>query len=129
MGVGDEAAVRMASRLRAIMAHSVRYSVDGGVRLAADTGVSISVIGRMLAGRCNPSFKVIAAVSSALEQQLGRRIDCREVLSFTGEFHTPISELVGCRGCSICHSKAAGVVVPRESGQQVTLDMPDGGVR
>ena len=92
---------RIASnRIAAIMTHCNRYSFQGQARLAKDAGISRSAVSRMLAGRSNPSFALVMAVTQALEEQLGRHIDPRELVSLDGSYPTPfVCDLCGCRGC------------------------------
>ena len=103
MPKNNQAGVKMSSRIRELMDQSIRYSFDGRSRLIADTGISRSEMTRLLSGDCNPSYRVVTAVVDALEKALGRTIDSREVLSFSGDFPTAtICELVSCRGCPKC---------------------------
>jgi transcriptional regulator with XRE-family HTH domain len=96
----------MVSRLRDIMWHTTRYSIDGRARLITDTGVSRTEIRRLLSGDCNPSFRVVTAVAAALEKDLGVRIDGRDILSFSGDFPSTVCVLVRCRGCPECRPLA-----------------------
>lgn len=82
------------------MAHTSRYSFSGQARLAQDTGLSRAAVSRMLSGQSSPSFALVLAVTAALEKQLGKRIDPRELLTFSGEYPTAsVCALCGCRGC------------------------------
>ena len=82
------------------MAHVPRYSIRGQARLAGDAGVSRSAVCRFLAGKANPSFSMVMALTRALEEKTGRRIDPRELVSVDGTFPTSsVCELCGCRGC------------------------------
>lgn len=88
------------NRLLAVMAHLSRYSFQGQARLAKDAGVSRSAVCRLINGRSSPSFALVLALTRALEQQLGKRVDPRELLSMDGSYPTPsVCELVGCKGC------------------------------
>jgi hypothetical protein len=82
------------------MDHIGYLSFQGTVRLARESGVSHSVISRMIHGKTSASFPVIVAVTKALEKRLGRHIDPREILSFDGRYPTQnVCTLCGCRGC------------------------------
>jgi len=88
------------NRIKAVMVHINRYAFQGQARLAADAGVSRSAVSRFLSGQSSPSFSLVFALTAALEQQLGKRIDPRELLTFSGVYPTPcVCDLVGCRGC------------------------------
>ena len=88
------------NRIKAVMAHINRYTIQGQARLAADAGISRSAVSRCLRGESNPSFSLVMAMTTALEAQVGRRIDPRELLTFDGRYPTPsVCDLVGCRGC------------------------------
>lgn len=88
------------NRLLAVMAHTSRYAFCGQARLAADAGVSRSTICRLIAGSTNPTFSLMLSITQALEQQLGNRLDPRELVSFDGMYPTPsVCDLCGCRGC------------------------------
>ena len=82
------------------MIHLSRYNFKGVSRLAADTGVSISAISRLIRGKTIPSSSVLARVMIALAGQLGRHLPLEEVISLTGQYPTRnICELVSCKGC------------------------------
>jgi DNA-binding XRE family transcriptional regulator len=88
------------NRVAAVMAHTVRYAFEGQARLARDCGVSRSTILRLLSGQCRPSFTLALAITLALEKQLCRRLDPRELFSFNGTYPTPsVCVLCRCRGC------------------------------
>jgi len=114
----------MASRLRQLMSRTVRYSIDGGVRLADDAGVSRSLVARLLTGECSPSYRAVAGVLAALEADLGVRIDGRDMLSFTGDFPTTVCELVRCRGCPRCrrHKNMSALPARREGSEPLPLE-------
>src|SRR5947209_1607159 len=88
------------NRLLAILAHINRYSFQGQARLAQDAGVDRSTVCRLMSGQSSPSFAVVLALTQALEKQLGKRLDPREILSLDGTYPTAsVCELVGCSGC------------------------------
>lgn len=88
------------NRLHALMAHTTRYAFKGETRLAEDAGVSKSAVSRLANGLSSPSFIVISAITRALEKQLKRRLDPRDIVSFDGSYPTPSPCAVcGCSGC------------------------------
>lgn len=88
------------NRLADLMAHLDRYAFNGVTRLAKDARVSASSVSRLINGKMNPSFVMIARITAALEKQLGRKIDPRELIAETGKFCTRfVCDLMGCDGC------------------------------
>ena len=88
------------NRILALMVHTNRYAFKGETRLAADAGVSKSAVCRLLNGRSSPSFALVVAITRALEKQLGRPLDPRDLISTDGQFPTPSAcQLAGCKGC------------------------------
>jgi DNA-binding XRE family transcriptional regulator len=88
------------NRLSAVMAHTTRYAFKGQARLARDIGVSRSTIFRLIAGETRPSLDLALRITDRLEEELGRHIDPRDLLSLTGSYPTPsVCALCGCRGC------------------------------
>ncbi|MEI7575541.1 MAG: helix-turn-helix transcriptional regulator [Armatimonadota bacterium] len=88
------------NRISDVMAHLDRYAFNGVTRLAKDARVSASSVSRLINGKMNPSFRLVAKITTALEQQLGRRIDPRELVAEAGRFATRfVCDLVGCTGC------------------------------
>ena len=88
------------NRLADVMAHLDRYAFNGVTRLAKDARVSASSVSRLINGKMNPSFAMVVRLTIALEKQLGRRIDPRELIAETGNFLTKfVCDLVGCNGC------------------------------
>lgn len=82
------------------MLHSKRYSSKGRSRLAADCGISKSAITRLLSGRSKPTFRIMWRIADALERDLGRKLDMRDLFSETGEYPcTFVCQLLGCSGC------------------------------
>lgn len=68
--------------------------------LAEDAGVDPSTVSRLIHQKINPSFLLVARITGALERQLGRRIDPRDLIAENGEFLTPFTcDLTGCAGC------------------------------
>ena len=91
---------RIHNRILAIMAHTTRYAFKGESRLAADAGVSKSAVSRLINGQSSPSFALVCGLTRALEKQLGKHLDPRELLSFDGTYPTPsVCQLAGCKGC------------------------------
>ncbi len=88
------------NRFTDVMAHTDRYAFKGVGRLAMDARVSASSVSRLLNGKLNPSFLMVARLTKALEKQLGYQIDPRDVVAESGEFLTRYAcDLAHCRGC------------------------------
>lgn len=88
------------NRILELMAHTTRYAFQGETRLAHDAGVSKSAVCRLLSGKSSPSFALVSAITRALEKQLGRPLDPRDLISLDGSYPTASAcELAGCRGC------------------------------
>lgn len=88
------------NRIFAVMMHTNRYAFKAQARLASDCRVAPSTICRLLTGQSSPSFALVTAIADALEKQLKRRIDPRELVSINGEYATPWTcALCGCGGC------------------------------
>jgi transcriptional regulator with XRE-family HTH domain len=88
------------NRLLGIMLHTTRYAFKGESRLATDAGVSKSAVSRLINGHCTPSYPLVAALTLALERQLGQPLDPREVVSLDGSYPTAsVCQLCGCKGC------------------------------
>ena len=88
------------NRVSDVMAHTNRYAFKGVSRLAADARVSPSSISRLISGKINPSFALVARVATAIEAHLGYRIDPRELFAEGGTFLTQyVCDLVHCGGC------------------------------
>ena len=88
------------NRVADVMAHTPFYQFKGTGRLAADARVDSSVISRLIHGQINPSFLLVARVTTALEERLGVRLDPRDLVAEEGRFLTNyVCDLVGCRGC------------------------------
>lgn len=91
----------ISQRIHAVMAHTTRYAFDGVSRLAEDVGVSKSAIYRILQGKRSPSFSLMIAITQALEKELKRPIDPRELMTVSGQYPTPnVCDLCGCLGCA-----------------------------
>lgn len=91
---------RVHNRIREVMLHLSRYGCKPQARLAEDAGVSPAAISRLLAGRSVPTFALVMALTRALEDRLDKRIDPRELVSFSGDFPTKsVCDLCGCPGC------------------------------
>jgi transcriptional regulator with XRE-family HTH domain len=82
------------------MIHISWYSVKGQERLAADAGISPGTVSRLINGLSSPTFRVVWAITKALEKRLGQRLDPCEIISVDGGYPTPsICKLCGCAGC------------------------------
>lgn len=120
------------NRFTDVMMHSDRFAFRGTSRLATDAGVSVSSLSRLIHGEINPSFRLVARLTEAVEQELGFRIDPRDLCAEGGRFLTDSTcGLVGCRGClpenardedGSLNPKFAGV----EPGTWVTSRYPQG---
>jgi hypothetical protein len=88
------------NRIFAVMMHTTRYAFKSKARLALDCDVAPSTICRLILGQCSPSFALTSVVTRALEQQLKKTIDPRELVSLDGTYPTPsVCQLCGCKGC------------------------------
>jgi transcriptional regulator with XRE-family HTH domain len=88
------------NRFGDVMAHTDRYAFSGISRLAMDARVSASSVSRLLSGKMNPSFLMVARLVDALERHLGYSIDPRDLIAESGRFRTlPACTLIGCKGC------------------------------
>lgn len=88
------------NRVSDLMAHTNRYAFRGVTKLAADARVSASSVSRLINGKMNPSFVMVARITTALEAVLGYRIDPRDLVAELGRFLTPHTcDLAGCQGC------------------------------
>jgi transcriptional regulator with XRE-family HTH domain len=88
------------NRIGDAMAHIDRFAFRGTTRLAEAAGVSPSTITRIVHGEINPSFLLVARITRAMEDELGHRIDPRDLVSENGEFLTRFAcDLADCRGC------------------------------
>lgn len=88
------------NRVSDLMIHTNRYAFHGVTRLALDAKVSPSSVSRLINGKMNPSFAMVARVTTALEKTLGYRIDPRDLVAELGRFLTPHTcDLAGCQGC------------------------------
>lgn len=68
--------------------------------MAADTGISRSTIWRLMHEDYPPPLVVISKVAAALEKELNRRIDLRDIVAENGTFLTKFCcDVVGCKGC------------------------------
>jgi DNA-binding XRE family transcriptional regulator len=91
----------LTNRVFIVMTHTSRYSTEGQARLAANIGVSRSTISRLLRGKTRPSYRLVQAVTTALETALKRPLDPRELFSPDGSYPTPSGcALCGCKGCT-----------------------------
>jgi transcriptional regulator with XRE-family HTH domain len=82
------------------MAHTKRYAFKGVPRLAKDAGIHRTTLSRVMHGKINPSMRVVSRIATALEKEVGKKIDPREIYAENGDFPTRYTcDLVGCRGC------------------------------
>jgi len=88
------------NRVKVLLVHIPKFSIQGQARLAAEVGVSRSTISRLVHGRINPSYRLARGVTDVLERMLGRPLDMREVFSTDGTYLTPSGcALCRCHGC------------------------------
>lgn len=88
------------NRIAAVMAHTTRYAFRGGPRLASDAGLSRSALNRLINGLTSPTFASVYGITKALERQLDKQLDPRELVSLDGNYPTSsVCQLVGCKGC------------------------------
>jgi len=92
---------RLTNRVRDIMIHTSRYSIDSQNRLAKDCHVSKSTINRLIRGETDPSYVLAATVTEALEMNLGVKLTMREVFTTDGTYPTAcVCDLSpSCTGC------------------------------
>ena len=82
------------------MIHVDRFEFLGVQRLAEAADVSPSSISRLINNKINPSFALVARVTAAIEKELGKKIDPRDLIAENGEFLTrSVCDLTACRGC------------------------------
>jgi len=87
-------------RIGDVMAHTSWYAFCGVSRLAKDAQVNASSLSRVLNGKTNPSFLMVARITAALERRLGIRLDPRDLIAESGVFRTSaLCDVVGCPGC------------------------------
>lgn len=88
------------NRIVDVISHTSRYGFKGVGRLARDAGVSPSTLSKIMNGKINPSFMMVARIAGAIERELGRKIDLRDIFAEHGEFPTRYTcDLAACRGC------------------------------
>ena len=88
------------NRLGDVMAHTKRYAFKGVRRLAKDARVSASSVSRLIRGKMNPSFAMVARLAGPLEREFGFAIDPRNLIAEHGEFLTRhCCSVVHCTGC------------------------------
>lgn len=120
------------NRIADVMAHCQKFQFRGAARLAADAGVSPSTVTRLLHGEINPSHLLMARITTALEAQLGRRIDPRDLVAESGAFLTQfVCNVVGCSGClpdaaTNSMQEVSKDFVGVKAGQWVTSKYPRG---
>ena len=89
------------NRIRAVLKHTRRYAFRPQSRLAQDVGVARSTISRLLRNQARPGLPLILAITEALEKDLERALDPRELVRFDGlPWPTAsVCQLCGCPGC------------------------------
>jgi transcriptional regulator with XRE-family HTH domain len=88
------------NRFADVLAHHDRFMFKGVSRLAREAGVSPSSVSRLINGKINPSFLMVARLTDALERAYGFPIDPRDLVAEGGAFiHRFCCELTGCDGC------------------------------
>ena len=88
------------NRLADVMEHSDRFAFHGVRRLARAADVSPSSISRLMHGQINPSFLLVARITTVLEKATGLQIDPRDIVAEYGEFLTRYTcDLMHCKGC------------------------------
>lgn len=88
------------NRLADVMEHSDRFAFQGVRRLARAADVSPSSVSRLIHGQINPSFMLVARITTALEKATGLHIDPRDLVAEYGEFLTRFTcDLMHCKGC------------------------------
>lgn len=88
------------NRFADVMAHHDKFAFKGVARLAREAGVSRSSVSRLINGKSNPSFILVARLTTALERAYGFPIDPRDLIAEHGDFiHRFCCDLTGCPGC------------------------------
>jgi transcriptional regulator with XRE-family HTH domain len=91
---------RVHNRVVSLMVHTDRYAFKGMSRLALDAGISKSALSRFIRGERRPSYLLVTRVVGALERELGRTIDPREVVTEEARYPTEFPcAVAGCSGC------------------------------
>jgi transcriptional regulator with XRE-family HTH domain len=88
------------NRFTDVLAHHDKFAFKGVSRLAREARVSPASVSRLINGKMNPSFLMVARLTEALERHLGFRIDPRDLIAENGRFLEPfVCELMSCAGC------------------------------
>ena len=88
------------NRIADLMDHHERFAFKGVTRLAREAGVSPSSVSRLINGKMNPSFIMVARLTDALERAYGHPIDPRDLIAEDGKFTQRFCcTVVGCPGC------------------------------
>lgn len=88
------------NRIADVAIHTTRYAFKGLSRLAKDAGINPSTLSCVVRGISNPSFATVIRLTTALEKELGRKIDPRDLMAEGGRYPTPfVCDLCQCRGC------------------------------
>ena len=82
------------------MQHIPYFSIGGPARLARDAGVAKSTISRLLSGKSTPSYRLVIAVTHAIERRANQAIGAHELFSASGTYGTQsVCSLMQCGGC------------------------------
>lgn len=88
------------NRIGDLMEHSDRFAFHGIVRLAQAAGVSHSAVSRLIHQQTSPTFRLVARLTRALEEEFGVHLDPRDLVAEDGGFlHRSVCSAVGCGGC------------------------------
>ena len=87
------------NRLYPVMIHLKPYMFFGGyTKLARVVGVSPKAIGRIIRGQRIPSYPIAIKIAEAIEKELGKSVDPRELFSLAHKYPTESTcELTGCK--------------------------------
>lgn len=106
------------NRIGDLMEHSERFAFHGTVRLAQAAAVSHSSVSRLIHQQTNPTFRLVARLTRALEMELGVHIDPRDLVAEEGAFiNRSACDVVGCGGClpTLAYGRD-GALVPAFAG-------------
>ena len=87
------------NRVEAVCFHITAFSIDPVSRLAKAVGVNKTVISKLFRGVKGPSFTLVFAVTMAIEKELGKPVDPRELFLIDGTFPTQsVCQFFDCGG-------------------------------
>lgn len=88
------------NRIADLMEHSEQFAFHGTVRLARAAGVSHSAVSRLIHQQTDPTFRLVARLTRALEVEFGVHLDPRDLVAEHGSFiNRSVCDVVGCGGC------------------------------